>query len=175
LRKYEKINVFYILAVKMRIAVCCLFAVYFLINLTFIAKSARANLQSSGVYTPNITGILGVDAERSALSTKHCIYQKIGNVISLSCRVNIYPEKYLGEFSFGVSLPVRSVFADYTSANGFGVFRDNGNSYNYVMASVNSILNESYFVVSNSGIPFDLFISVDGSFTADFTVMCSLE
>jgi hypothetical protein len=70
----------------------------------------------SGTYTPTLTAVTNVAATTSAV----CQYMRVGNVVTVSGRVNIDPTSASTTTSIRISLPVASNFAAVGQCVGSG-------------------------------------------------------
>lgn len=92
-------------------------------SLTLQGPIAASNLLTleAGTWTPTITNVANVAASSLASG----IYQRVGNVVTFSGRVNIDPVA-TGVTDFYLSLPIASNFTSSTQATGVVTAIDNG-------------------------------------------------
>jgi hypothetical protein len=70
----------------------------------------------SGVYTPTLTNVTNIAA--STAYTSH--YMRVGNVVTVSGRLNIDPTAATTASELGISLPIASAFTTLTECGGTG-------------------------------------------------------
>jgi hypothetical protein len=136
-------------------------------NVNVTGSISAANL-SSGTYAVTITNVVSVNG---AASSGSIIYSRLGTNMMMSGRLNITTNALGNEFTFDISLPSGTTFADYTSAWGTGAFRDTSTSQAGVAISINSKSGTQRITFSNSGVPFQINIANGSSFTCDFTLL----
>lgn len=70
----------------------------------------------SGTYTPTLTNVTNI-----AASTAYtCSYMRVGNVVTVSGRLNIDPTSATTASELGISLPIASAFTSITECGGTG-------------------------------------------------------
>jgi hypothetical protein len=77
------------------------------------ADSITSNTIFSGTYTPSLTNTTNIDASTAYT----CQYMRVGNVITVSGRVDIDPTA-TGRIVLGMSLPISSNFTGTSQAGG---------------------------------------------------------
>jgi len=101
---------------------------------------------ASGTYTPSLTGLANVASSVMAV----CQYMRVGNVVTVSGRINVTPTAPATISNFLLALPIASTIANTSNLGGSGTF-DTNTVINAVSIMGNIGNNKAYFQFISSG------------------------
>ena len=101
---------------------------------------------ASGTYTPSLTALSNVTSSVVAV----CQYMRVGNVVTVSGRINVTPTATATTSNFLLSLPIASTIANTSNLGGTGAFDTNA-VINSVSIIGNVGNNKAYFQFISSG------------------------
>lgn len=114
---------------------------------------------TSGTYTPTVTNVANLDGT----TAYECQYLRVGNVITVSGRVDVNPTLTATATQLGISLPVASnfgaledcagtAFAPAIASQGAGIFADTANDRAMFQYVAGDVTNQAFYFTFTYGI-----------------------
>lgn len=105
---------------------------------------------ASGTYTPTLTSVLNVAASTSY----NCNWLRVGNVVTVSGKIDVDPTASATLTSIGVSLPIASNFTNVSNAGGNGSRIESGAIVNVVAVpdTTNDRIQLDFYPTSGSNL-----------------------